>query len=71
MERYCCNDICGALTTSEVNGLRLDELILSKINAKLTHMCLASLKRDIGKQCRPRSDAAEQGLQCLLVGISI
>ena len=22
----------------------------------LTHLCLASHKRDIGKQCRPRSD---------------
>ena len=24
----------------------------------LTHLCLASHKRDIDKQCRPRSDAA-------------
>ena len=28
----------------------------------LTHVCLASHKRDIGKQCRPRSDAAERGV---------
>ena len=28
----------------------------------LTHLCLASHKRDIGKQCRPRSDAAECGV---------
>ena len=25
VERYCCNVICGALTTSEVKGLRWDE----------------------------------------------
>ena len=30
----------------------------------LTHSCLASHKRDIGKQCKPRSDAADQGLDC-------
>ena len=32
-----------------------------------THLCLASHKRDIGKQCRPRSDAAAsgQGPHCL------
>ena len=28
----------------------------------LTHLSLASHKRDIGKQCRPRSDAAECGI---------
>ena len=28
----------------------------------LTHLCLASHKRDTGKQCRPRSDAAERGV---------
>ena len=33
---------------------------------------MASLFWDIGKQCRPRSDAAsDQGLHCLLTGISI
>ena len=41
----------------------------------LTHISLASLLWDLGKQCRPRSDAAErasyQGLHCLLTGISI
>ena len=26
----------------------------------LTHLCIVSDKRDIGKQCRPRLDAAEQ-----------
>ena len=26
VERYCCNVICGAPTTSEVKGLRLDEM---------------------------------------------
>ena len=28
----------------------------------LTHLSLASHKRDIGKQCRPRSDATERGV---------
>ena len=28
----------------------------------LTHLCLASPKRDIGEQCRPRSDAAEHSV---------
>ena len=28
----------------------------------LTHISLASHKKDIGKQCRPRSDAAERGV---------
>ena len=27
MERYCCNVICGAPTTSEVKGLRSDDVI--------------------------------------------
>ena len=29
---------------------------------KLTHLCLASCKRDISKQCRPRPDAAVRGV---------
>ena len=42
-----------------------------------TRLCLASHERDIGKQCRPRSDAAERGvwsgstLFALTTGISI
>ena len=43
---------------------------LPKLRLLLTHLRLASHKRDICKQCRPRSDAAEraasdQGLHCL------
>ena len=43
----------------------------------LTHLCLASHIRGIGKQCRPRSDAAECGvwsgstLFTLNIGISV
>ena len=43
----------------------------------LTYLCLASLKWDIDKQCRPRSDAAERSvwsgstLFALTTGISI
>ena len=29
---------------------------------ELTQLSLASQKRDIGKQCRPRSDATERGV---------
>ena len=31
MERYCCNVICGAPTTSEVKGLRWDEIAEDKV----------------------------------------
>ena len=31
-------------------------------SAFLTHLCLASHKRETVKQCRPRSDAAEGGV---------
>ena len=29
----------------------------------LIHLSLASHKRDIGKQCKPRSDASEHGIR--------
>ena len=32
----------------------------------LTHIRLASHFWDIGKRCRPRSDASDQGLHCLI-----
>ena len=47
---------------------------LSDMVGSLTHISLASHFWDIGKECRPRSDAAFcglQGLHCLLTGISI
>ena len=41
----------------------------------LTHISIVSLFWDLGKQCKPISDAAEhgadQGLHCLLAGNSI
>ena len=37
-------------------GLRLCYFLCAL--SLLTHLCLASHKRDMGKQCRPRSDAA-------------
>ena len=33
---------------------------------RLTHLCLASHKRDICKQCRLRLDAPEYRTQCLI-----
>ena len=57
------------------------EISRTKAIVPLTHTSLASHFWDIGKQCRPRSDAADrgqtqnaasdQGLHCLLTGISI
>ena len=35
---------------------------LSVCRCASTHLCLASYKRDICKQCRPRSDAAKRGV---------
>ena len=37
-------------------------LIWDFLDHILTHLCLASNKRDIGKQCRPRSDATERSV---------
>ena len=34
----------------------------SRLPIVLTHLYLASHKRDMCKQCRPRSDAAERGV---------
>ena len=36
--------------------------ILTRRIITLTHLCLESHKRNIGKQCRPRSDATERGV---------
>ena len=41
------------------------------IPVTLTHISLASFVRDIGKQCRPRSDNADQDLYHLLTSNSI
>ena len=38
------------------------EIPLSTRTSMLTHLYLVSHKRDIGKQCRSRSDAAERGV---------
>ena len=50
-------------------------IIFSVKYRTLTLSCLASHFWDLGKQCRPRSDAAEwasdQGLHCLLTGFCI
>ena len=37
----------------------------------LIYISIASLVRDIGKRSKPRSDASDQGLHCLLAEISI
>ena len=50
-----------------IHGFEYNEQIFGE---SLTHLSLAFHKRDIGKQCRPWSDAAERGvwsgLHCLL-----
>ena len=50
---------------------QISRFVHSYIELKLTHISLASHFWDIGKQCRPRSDAKQrsiltQGLHCLL-----
>ena len=58
--------------------LHMSEGTLSDVVANIiTHLSLASHETDIGKQCRPRSDAAERGvwsgstLLALNTGISL
>ena len=41
---------------------RHTEKRIYRICVELIHFCLAPHKTDIGKQCRPRSDAAEHGV---------
>ena len=51
---WCVGWSEASLGTHAVVGNAVSRLILS-----LTHLFLAFHKRDIGRQCRPRSDAAE------------
>ena len=44
------------------NGLELAMVNESSVFELLNHLSLASHKRDIGKQYRPRPDAAERGV---------
>ena len=37
-------------------------ILLSQIKSYLTHIRIASFLWDIGKQCKPRSDAAKRGV---------
>ena len=46
----------------ECRQLREREREREIIHTNSSHLCLASHKRDIGKQSRPRSDAAECGV---------
>ena len=42
MERYCCNVICGAPTTSNVKGLRWDEMCLWFEHALVVFICYSA-----------------------------
>ena len=52
------------------SGTEIDNCIEIRLKICLTHISLVSFLWDIGKQCRPRSDAtsvaSDQGLPCLL-----
>ena len=79
--------IAQSLSCSSFHRLKMTEILLKGrktlthpsilriMGCTLTHISLASHFWDLGKQCRPRSDAADaasdQGLHCLLTGISI
>ena len=49
MERYCCNDICGAPTTSKVKGLRLDEMIILLIFLLVDHEETYKMIKNVNK----------------------
>ena len=49
-------------TAAMVRRLFKIRIALFYILIPLTHLCPGPHKRDIGKQCRPRSDAAERGV---------
>ena len=62
-------DVCWELPANKIpsNVLALGHMELNNTQKHmycdlLTHLCSASHKRDIGKQCRPRSDAAQRGV---------
>ena len=40
----------------------LKKIVMLLHSLDLVHLCLASDKRNNGRQCRPRSDAAERGV---------
>ena len=54
--------VFGWLQLSRLLLLVLCIVLFLFITFVLTHICLTSHERDIGKQCRPRSDAAERGV---------
>ena len=57
---YCISILCTNLC--ELQSCRSIYSICKWGIVYLIHLCLASYKRDIGKRCRPRSDAAERGV---------
>ena len=57
---------------SQLSNNAVSNAISNILEHFLAHLCLASHKRDIGKQCRPRSDAEERSmLFALSTGISL
>ena len=69
-----CFSVCIIVLSGAASEIK-ERFRVSKTN--LTHLCLASHKRDIGKQCRNSSDATECGvwavstLFALITGISM
>ena len=68
---------CSLLLKGKWKIFILGCFLLEIYSVILTHLCLASHKWDISKQCRPRSDAADRGVWsgstrfALTTGISI
>ena len=53
---------CVSITYVFCHKLRNIRNSFKRKGVALTSLSLASHKRDIGKQCRPRSDVAERGV---------
>ena len=50
--------LCSRVTVDAANNIKT-----TTFWSHITHLSLASYKRDIGKECRPRSDAAERSVR--------
>ena len=53
---------CQKLTTNTIKAALAGEEIYMQNKILLTHISLVSILWDIGKQCRPLTDAIEQGI---------
>ena len=67
-ERILCQRLFGKELLTQVV---VHVLFVYNTGVTLTHISLTSFLWDKGEQCRPSSDASDQGLHCLLTECSI